>query len=65
MPNPLIPNNPQNGGNLFQQFIQFKNSFKGDPKATVEELLRSGKMSQEQFNNLQAMAQNFRNILPR
>lgn len=65
MPNPLIPNNPQNGGNLFQQFIQFKNSFKGDPKATVEELLKSGKMSQEQFNNLRAMAQNFKNILPR
>lgn len=64
MPNPIIPNNPQNGGNIFQQFMAFKNSFKGDPKATVENLLKTGQMSQEQFNNLQAMAQNFKNIFP-
>lgn len=65
MPNPLIPNNPQNGGNLLQQFIQFKNSFKGDPKETVENLLKSGQMSQEQFNKLQAMAQSFQSMFNR
>lgn len=63
MPNPLIPSNPQNGGNLFQQFMQFKNSFKGDPKATVEGLLKSGQMTQEQFNSLQQMAKNLQGIL--
>lgn len=63
MANPLIPNNPQNGGNLLQQFVAFRNSFKGDPKATVEGLLKSGKMSQEQFNQLQQMARNLQNVL--
>lgn len=63
MANPLIPGNPQNGGNLLQQFLAFKNSFKGDPKATVEGLLKSGQMSQEQFNKLQSMATNLQNVL--
>lgn len=63
MPNPLIPNNPQNGGNILQQFLAFKNSFQGDPKAKVQELLNSGQMTQEQFNNLQQMAKNLQGIL--
>lgn len=63
MPNPLIPNNPQNGGNILQQFLAFKNSFQGDPKAKVQELLNSGQMTQEQFNKLQQMAKNLQGIL--
>ena len=56
MANPLMSNNPQNGGNLLQQFQQFRSTFQGDPKAKVEEMLRSGQMTQDQFNYLQAMA---------
>lgn len=63
MGNPLIGNNPQNGGNLLQQFLAFKNNFQGDPKAKVQELLNSGQMSQEQFNKLQEMAKNLQGIL--
>ena len=40
MANPLLSGmgNPQNGGNLIQRFLAFKNSFQGDPKAKVQEL---------------------------
>lgn len=62
MANPLMSGNRQNGGNLFSNFLSFKNSFKGDPRQTVQELLNSGKMSQEQFNQLQEMAKNFQSM---
>lgn len=44
---------------MVQQFNQFKASFKGDPKAEVEKLLQSGAMSQQELNQLQAMAKEF------
>ena len=55
------------GGNGFmqmmQQFQQFRANFQGDPKAEVQKLLQSGKMSQNQLNQLQAMAQQFQQFL--
>ena len=48
---------------MMQQFQQFKASFQGDPKAEVQKLLQSGKMSQNQLNQLQAMAQQFQQFL--
>lgn len=67
MPNTLF--NALGGGKLpgpmgqfqqmMQQFQQFRNNFQGDPKQEVEKLLQSGKMSQQQLNQLQAMAQQF------
>ena len=51
-------------GQMMQQFQQFKANFQGDPKAEVQKLLHSGKMSQEQLNQLQAMAQQFQQFLP-
>lgn len=64
MPNPLgSPGIPQNGGgkfgnafNMLQSFQQFKSSFHGDPKQQVQQLLNSGQMSQDQFNNLVQIA---------
>lgn len=41
---------------ILQQFNNFRNSFKGDPKQEVQRLLNSGQMSQEQFNRLQQTA---------
>lgn len=51
-------------GQMMQQFQQFKANFQGDPKAEVQKLLQSGKMSQEQLNQLQAMARQFKQFLP-
>lgn len=48
---------------MMQQFQQSKANFKGDPKAEVEKLLQSGKLSQSQLNQLQAMAQQFQSLL--
>lgn len=50
-------------GQMLQQFQQFRQSFQGDPKAEVQKLLQSGKMSQQQLNQLQAMAQQFQQFI--
>lgn len=44
---------------MMQQFRQFKANFQGDPKAEVEKLMQSGAMSQQELNQLQAMAKEF------
>lgn len=46
-------------GQLVQQFTQFKQMFKGDPQQEVQRLLQSGRISQEQLNIAQSMAQQF------
>lgn len=48
---------------MMNQFQQFRQSFQGDPKAEVEKLLQSGKMSQQQLNQLQQMAKMFQNMM--
>lgn len=41
---------------LLQQFQQFRAAFQGDPKEQVEQLRKSGKMSDEQYHQLEEMA---------
>lgn len=48
---------------MIRQFNEFRQSFQGDPKAEVQELLTSGQMSQSQFNELQGMARAFQQML--
>lgn len=48
---------------MVQQFQQFKANFHGDPKAEVEKLLQSGKLSQAQLNQLQQMAKQFQSLM--
>jgi len=47
---------PTNMQNLMSQFNQFRQNFKGDPRQQVQQLLNSGRMSQQQFNQLKQMA---------
>lgn len=55
---------PVSGFNqMVQQFNQFKQTFKGDPKAEVEKLLRSGAITQQQLNQLQQMAKQFQSLM--
>ena len=49
--------------NMIQRFRQFQNSFQGDAKAEVEKLVQSGKISQQQLNQLQQVAGQFRQLL--
>lgn len=58
MPGPL-----GNFQRILQQFNDFKNRFQGDPQAEVQKLLQSGRMSQQQLNQLQAMAKQFQNLM--
>lgn len=48
---------------MMQDFQKFRAGFQGDPKAEVQKLLQSGQMSQQQLNQLQAMAQQFQQFL--
>lgn len=56
---------PQGNGpmQMIQQFMQFKQNFRGDPKAEVEKMLQSGKISQQQLNQVQQMAGQFQHML--
>lgn len=48
---------------MIMQFQQFKNSFNGDPKQAVMQMVNSGRISQDQLNQLQQAAQQFQNML--
>lgn len=72
MGNPFY-NAPQQGNpfennpmmNMLQQFQQFRANFQGDPRQKVQELLNSGQMSQQQFNQLSQLAQQFQSFIRR
>lgn len=67
MSNPLFQMLGRSQGNgpmqMMQQFMQFKQNFKGDPKAEVQKMLQSGRISQAQLNQVQQMAQQFQSML--
>lgn len=48
---------------MLQDFRQFQANFRGDPKAEVEKLVQSGQINQQQLDQLQTMAQQFRTFL--
>ena len=48
--------------NLINEFNRFRQSFTGDPKATVEQMLSSGQISQEQYNNAVMMANQMKGL---
>lgn len=48
---------------MIQKFKEFREKFTGDPKAEVENLLRTGKMSRKQYEQLQQAAQMFQSLL--
>lgn len=61
MANPLfeaLAGNQNSGMNpMIQQLIEFKNQMQGDPQQKVQELLNSGRMTQDQCNSLVQQAQ--------
>ena len=65
MINPILsqlkPNNPMQ---MLAQFNQFRQQMAGkDPEAIVKELLSSGKMTQQQFDQFSTQAQSFMSLL--
>lgn len=67
MSNPLFNslgnNQVGNMAGIIQQFNQFKNTFKGDPREQVQRMLNSGQITQEQYNRAVQMAQVLQNML--
>lgn len=70
MSNPLykmlggsIPNNLGNIGDIVRKFQQFRNSFNGDPRQQVQQLLNSGRVSQEQYNQAVQIANQLQRIM--
>ena len=61
MSNPLFAMSQQNS--IVQRFQQFQRMFKGDPRQQVQQLLNSGKVSQQQYNNAVQLAQQFQGLL--
>ena len=54
-------NNPMN---MIQQFAEFKRQMAGkDPQAMVQQMLQSGQMSQQQFDQLKQQAMSLQSIL--
>jgi ABC-type transporter Mla subunit MlaD len=61
--NDFKPNQMGQMGNLINQFNQFRSTFSGNPEAQVRQLLQSGRMSQEQFNQFAQTANQLRQLL--
>ena len=57
-----LPGPLGNMQNFMQRFQQFKSQFQGDPRQQVQNLLDSGQMTQEQFNQLSNMAKMYQNL---
>ena len=53
--NQQIPNGQLNPLAKMQEFKQFVQDFQGDPQQKVQQMLNSGQMTQEQFNQLNNM----------
>ena len=64
MSNPLYQQmaGSQNG-NIIQRFQQFAQMFHGDPRQQVQQLLNSGKVSQQQYNSAVKMANQLQRML--
>lgn len=48
---------------MINEFNRFRQSFQGNPQEEVQKLLASGRMNQNQLNQLQAMASQFQQML--
>lgn len=57
----MMGTRPMNG--LLQKFQQFQQTFRGDPKQQVQQLLNSGRVTQAQYNQAMQMAQQLQKMM--
>jgi DNA-binding transcriptional regulator YbjK len=55
-------NMPMNN-NLIQQYKQFRSMVSGDPKQQVQQMLNSGQLSQQRFNELMNTAEQLQRMM--
>lgn len=65
MSNPLFQmmNQQTSANGIIQQFNRFRQMFRGDPRQQVQDLLNSGKITQQQYNQAVQMANQFSQLL--
>ena len=63
MSNPIYQQMAGGGNSMIQRFMQFRNSFSGDPRQQVQQLLNSGRISQQQYDQAVNMANQFQKML--
>lgn len=57
--NGFQPNSFQNSQNFLNSLQQFAKTIQGNPQQMVQQLLQSGKMSQQAYNQYRQIAQQF------
>ena len=61
--NPLYQQmQPQQNTNLLQKFQQFRQQFQGDPQQMIQQMMNSGQVNQNQYNQAVQMAQHFQKM---
>lgn len=65
MSNPLfgMMQNMNPMGGIMQRFQQFQQMFRGDPKQQIQQMLNSGRVTQQQYNNAVQMAQQLQRMM--
>lgn len=64
MSNPLYDAFTRNSNNnIIQQFQQFRQNFRGDPRQQIQQMLNSGRITQEQYNQAVQKAQMLQRML--
>ena len=61
--NDFQPQQTNQMNNFLTQFNQFKSTFTGNPEQQVRQLLSSGRMSQEQFNQFAQTANQLQKLI--
>ena len=65
MSNPLFQMFSNQGpmGGMIQKFQQFQQMFRGDPRQQIQQLMNTGRVNQQQYNQALQMAQQMRRML--
>lgn len=58
-----LPGPLGNFQNFMKQFNQFRSTYNGNPQQDVQNLLNSGQMTQEQFNNYAKLASQIQSMM--
>lgn len=56
-----VPQNPMQA--MLKRFQQFQQTFRGDPRQQVQQLLNSGKVTQAQYDNAVRTAQQLQRMM--
>ena len=50
--------------NMLMQFMNFRNSFQGNPQQMIQQMLSSGQVSPQQYQNAVQIAQQLQGMFP-